>query len=137
MICSQTAMIGQNFIDYLHEENCLKDILNYLYKGLGKLNSSRNDQIIPIQWLEAKIQNMRRIAIESSKSLSLEKEDKKVKLINKKELLFIRTDPSTNQISTRNAYLVAGVNLHLINPDTVFSYSESKDVLVESSNRNS
>jgi hypothetical protein len=70
--------------------------MGYLYKdveGLGKDSSGADSEVVPLKWLECKIHNMRKAAIESNRNLSLQSEDIKAFLLNNKELIFKRTDP--------------------------------------------
>jgi hypothetical protein len=64
---------------------------------------------------------MRKMAIESCRSLSLENHDTQVKLFDMKELHFMKTDPDSQLISRSNAYLTSAVNLHLANSDSTYS----------------
>ena len=41
-------------------------------------------------------------------------------LLNKKELVFKRTDPQTKNVTRTNAYLTSAVNLHKVAPDTLY-----------------
>ena len=46
-----------------------------------------------MKWLENKLQNMRKLAIETNRSLSVETIETKAFVFNQKELIFKRTDP--------------------------------------------
>jgi hypothetical protein len=70
---------------------------------------------------------MKRMALETTRSLSLEQQDVKVKLIDKKELLFMSTDPNTLQHKLTNAYLVSAVNLDMVPSNTVYSCCNSSE----------
>lgn len=65
--------------------------------------------------------------METTRSLSLEEEDVKVRLIDKKELLFMSTDPSTLSHNLTNAYLVSAVNLDMVPSNTVYSCCNSSE----------
>jgi hypothetical protein len=71
---------------------------------------------------------MRKLAIETNRSLNLEKEDVKAFLLNKKELVFKRTDPATKSVTRTNAYLTSAVNLHKVAPDTLYQCQLSKEL---------
>ena len=115
--------MGQAFIDFLFKENLLEDLMAYLYQDIKSISSkprAASNHVVPVKWLEAKLQNMRKLAIETNRSLNLEKEDVKVFLLNKKELVFKRTDPQTKNVTRTNAYLTSAVNLHKVAPDTLY-----------------
>jgi hypothetical protein len=123
--------MGKQYIQFLQKENHLAPLMGYLYKdveNLGKDGSSDKSEVIPLKWLECKIHNMRKEAIESSRNLSLEKEDVKVFLLNNKELIFKRTDPHTKNVTRTNAHLTSAVNLHKVKAGTPYPCVSSKDV---------
>ena len=120
---SQVEVMGQAFIDFLQKEGVLEDLMAYLYQDIKSISSKprgASNQVVPVKWLEAKLQNMRKLAIETNRSLNLEKEDIKAFLLNKKELVFKRTDPQTKNVTRTNAYLTSAVNLHKVAPDTLY-----------------
>ena len=70
--------------------------MTYLYRdieSLGKKAQSDQHQVIQLKWLENKLQNMRKLAIETNRSLSVEAIETKAFVFNQKELIFKRTDP--------------------------------------------
>ena len=124
--------MGKNYIDYLQKEELLGELMAFLYKDVESTGSRKkgavNKQVVPVTWLEAKLQRMRKLAIETPHSLSLEKEETQAFLLDKKELIFKRTDPVTKNISRVNAYLTSAVNLHKVAPDTLFKCSRSSEL---------
>jgi len=94
--------LGQEFIDLLRKEGVLDGLMTFLYQDIEKLakeNTPSSTTVIPINWLEGKIENMRKMAIESNKSISVECVDIKVQILAKKELIIKRTDPMTMNVS--------------------------------------
>jgi len=69
---------------------------------------------MPIDWLEAKIQRIRKIAIQSIKSLSFQVGEIKAYLMSDKELLMQRTDPKTKRSHCSNVYISAAFNIHKV-----------------------
>lgn len=86
--------------------------------------------MLPINWLEAKIQRIRKFAIETNKSLSLSEDDVKAYVMDDKEILFKRKDPVTQDIFRTNAYLCAAFNLHKVSPDAAYSCVMANDLNV-------
>ena len=128
---SQIEVMGQAFIDFLQKESVLDDLMAYLYQDIQSISSKprgTSNQVVPVKWLEAKLQNMRKLAIETNRSLNLEKEDIKAFLLNKKELVFKRTDPQTKNVTRTNAYLTSAVNLHKVAPDTLYQCYNSNEL---------
>lgn len=123
--------MGKQYVQFLQKENHLPPLMGYLYKdveSLGKGGSSDKSEVVPLKWLECKIHNMRKEAIESSRNLSLEKEDVRVYLLNNKELIFKRTDPRTKNVTRTNAHLTSAVNLHKVKAGTPYPCVSSRDV---------
>jgi hypothetical protein len=124
--------MGKVFVEFLQKEELLGELMACLYKDVESTGSGKrgaiNKQVVPVTWLEAKLQRMRKLAIETPHSLSLEKEETQAFLLDKKELIFKRTDPVTKNISRVNAYLTSAVNLHKVAPDTLFKCSRSSEL---------
>jgi hypothetical protein len=130
-ISSQIEVMGKAYIDFLQKEELLGDLVAFLYKDVASTADRAgpiSKQVVPVKWLEAKLQRMRKLAIETPRSLSLEKEETQAFLLDKKELIFKRTDPATGNISRVNAYLTSAVNLHKVAPDTLFQCSRSSEL---------
>ena len=105
--------------------------MQYLYKdvqNLGKDSSAGSGDVVPLKWLECRIHNMRKQAIESNCNLSLKSEDVKAYLLNNKELIFKRTDPNTKNVTRTNAYLTSAVNLHKVEPGTLYPCTSFEDI---------
>lgn len=90
--------------------------MSFLYQDIEKL-AQKNSQasstnVIPINWLEGKIENIRKMAIESNKSLDISKPDIKVQVFANKELIFKNTDPGTMNVTRFNVYLTSAFNIH-------------------------
>lgn len=69
----QIEELGEEYIQFLYKENVFNELIPYLFMDIestGKSSGQKN-QVLPIKWLEAKIQRIRKVAIESSRSLSL------------------------------------------------------------------
>jgi methylthioribose-1-phosphate isomerase len=98
--------------------------MEFLYNDAA--GSSSNNQVVPIKWLESKIQNMRKMAIESGRTLSLDAEDIKVILVDKKELIVKTTNHQTKSINRTNVLLTSAVNIHLATPDIQYTCYNSK-----------
>lgn len=131
-ISSQIEILGKTYIDFLTKEELLGDMMAFLYKDITEAGTSAgavSKQVVPVKWLEAKLQRMRKLAIETPRNLSLAQEETQAFLLDKKELIFKRTDPVTNNVSRVNAYLTSAVNLHKVAPDTLFQCSRSSELL--------
>lgn len=50
---------------------------------------------MPINWIEAKLVNIRKHAIESNQSISIEKDDIKAYILDEKEIIFKYTNSVT------------------------------------------
>jgi len=50
---------------------------------------------LPINWIEAKLVNIRKYAIESNQSISIEKDDIKAYILDEKEIIFKCTNSVT------------------------------------------
>lgn len=90
--------------------------------------------MVPLKWLEAKIQNIRKVAIETSKSLSLQKDDVTAYMLDEKEILFKKTDSKTLNVLRTNAYLAAAFNIHKVSPDAAFQCIMANDLNISDSN---
>lgn len=126
----QIEELGEEYIQFLHKENVFNDLIPYLFMDIestGKSSGQKN-QVLPIKWLEAKIQRIRKVAIESSRSLSLQEDDIKAYLMDEKEILFKRTDPKNQDVIRTNAYLCAAFNLHKVVPDAVYQCTMANDL---------
>lgn len=131
-ISSQIEILGKTYIDFLTKEELLGDMMAFLYRDIADAGTSAaavSKQVVPVKWLEAKLQRMRKLAIETPRNLSLAQEETQAFLLDKKELIFKRTDPVTNNVSRVNAYLTSAVNLHKVAPDTLFQCSRSSELL--------
>jgi hypothetical protein len=123
--------MGKAYIEFLQKESQLDGLMGYLYKdveGPGKDQAKGDSEVFPLKWLECKIHNMRKAAIESNRHLSLEAEDVKAFLLNNKELIFKRTDPLTKSVTRTNAYLTSAVNLHKVAPGSLYPCTSSKQI---------
>jgi hypothetical protein len=65
--------MGGDYIDFLSKEGVFKDLIHYLFQDMEHAGESKSQKnaVVPLKWLEAKIQRIRKVAIESSKSLTL------------------------------------------------------------------
>jgi hypothetical protein len=127
--------MGQKFLDHLKKEDCLQGLIAYLYQDIGKISARKdkaNEKLIPLKWLEARIYNMRTLAIETRRSLSYQTEEIQVFMVNKKELLFKRVDLVSKVTSRCNALITSAINIHTVADDTVFSGCHAKEIGVES-----
>jgi len=55
---SQIEVMGQAFIDFLHKENLLEDLMVYLYQDIKNISSkprAASNHVVPVKWLEAKL----------------------------------------------------------------------------------
>lgn len=100
--------------------------MEHLGESAGKKN-----QVLPLKWLEAKIQRIRKVAIETGKSLTFQKDDVKAYLLDEKEILFKKTDSSTLNVVRTNAYLCAAFNIHKISPDAAFQCVMANDLNID------
>jgi len=101
-ISHKLETIGFEFIEILKKEGALQDLISFLYQDIERLaknTTSSSTSVIPINWLESKIENIRKKAIESTKSLSVDDQDVQVKVLANKELIFKRTDSCTLNIT--------------------------------------
>ena len=86
--------MGKTYIDFLQKEDLLSDLMAFLYKDITSNDNKDRDvnkQVVPVKWLEAKLQRMRKLAIETPRSLSLATEEIQAFLLEKKELIFKKT----------------------------------------------
>jgi hypothetical protein len=69
----QIEDMGGDYIDFLSKEGVFKDLIHYLFQDMEHAGESKSQKnaVVPLKWLEAKIQRIRKVAIESSKSLTL------------------------------------------------------------------
>jgi len=135
VLSNQIEQLGKEYIDLLRKEGILSDLITYLYQDIenvGSSQASQKNQVLPLKWLEAKIQRIRKMAIESNRSLSLQQDDIKAYLLDEKELLFKRTDPRTQDVVRTNAYLTAAFNLHKVAPDAVYQCCMSNELNIGS-----
>jgi hypothetical protein len=133
---NQIQVMGQKFLDYLKKENCLDELIDYLYQDISKISSQKTkskEQVIPLKWLEAKIYHMRKLAIETSRSLSFKNEDTKVFLMDKKELVFKRVDLSSKITTRTNAFITSAVNIHTVAADAIYPCIDASEIGVERS----
>jgi hypothetical protein len=63
--------MGQEFIKFLKEAGVLEELISYLYDY--KPVKSNNKKVVPLKWIEARIQNIRKLATETNKSINSEK----------------------------------------------------------------
>lgn len=75
--------------------------------------------MIPTGWMETKVSNMRAIAIETDAKISAETE-MTCQVLDKKQLLFKRTDPKTNDLIAQNAPLLSAISLYQVSDATRF-----------------
>jgi hypothetical protein len=69
---------------------------------------------------------MRKLAIETNRSLSVESIETKAYLYNQKELIFKRVEGKT--VIRTNAYLTAAINIHKVAKGIRYSCFSSKDL---------
>ena len=115
-IAHKLETVGADFINVLRRQGILENFMSFLYQDIEKL-AQKNSQasstnVIPINWLEGKIENIRKMAIESNKSLDISKPDIKVQVFANKELIFKNTDPGTMNVTRFNVYLTSAFNIH-------------------------
>lgn len=122
ILTHQIDEMGKDYISFLEKEGVYEELVTYLFTEADdkKAAAGKDNQVMPIKWLEAKIQRMRKIAIESSKSLSHQTDDVKAYLMDEKEIIFKITDPVTQNVVRTNSYLSAAYNLHRVSPSSVF-----------------
>jgi hypothetical protein len=71
---------------------------------------------------------MRKLAVETNGCISQDLDEVKVFLLNKKELVFKRTDNRTKNTLRTNAYLTSAINIHKIGPDTLYNCQHARDI---------
>lgn len=57
-LSSQIEVMGQTFIDFLHKETLLEDLMAYLYQDIKSIDTkprAAGSQVVPVKWLEAKL----------------------------------------------------------------------------------
>jgi hypothetical protein len=67
---------------------------------------------VPVNWLEAKIQKMRKLAIESTKSLSVHNWQSTVFVLSNKEIVMTTQNPDAQRVHRFNLKLLSTVNMH-------------------------
>lgn len=67
-INTQIEVVGQKYLDFLKEAGYMDRLIKQLHCH-GTASSA--SEVVPAIWIEAKIQKMRKLAIESTKSLSV------------------------------------------------------------------
>jgi hypothetical protein len=82
---------------------------------------------MPINWIEAKLVNIRKHAIESNQSISIDRDDIKAFVLDEKEIIFKCTNSVTQNTKIINSYLTSAVNLHKIKPETFFNCFSSQE----------
>ena len=60
---------------------------------------------MPINWIEAKLVNIRKNAIESNQSISIDRDDIKAFILDEKEIIFKCTNSVTQNTKIINSYL--------------------------------
>jgi len=73
IISCQIEILGQEYLNLLKKEGLLlKDLMEQLFKVIDN-KSKESKEVIPLQWIEARIQNIRKMATESTKTIKLAK----------------------------------------------------------------
>jgi len=98
----QIEVLGQKYLTFLKEQGLLNGLIQKLWQAN---NDNQKVEVIPLNWMEAKIQKIRKLAVESTKQLGLESWDTTVYLIDKKELIFKRIHPQNKNVIRFNAPL--------------------------------
>lgn len=66
---SQMNILGSSYNKFLKDNGVLEGLLTYLFISTSKL-AAKAEEIVPLQWIETRIQQMRKVALESTLSLS-------------------------------------------------------------------
>jgi hypothetical protein len=82
-------LFGKEYLQFLQEieGDCLKQLIDFLSQNMETKKKDGKDSgvIVPQKWLEAKIQRIRKIAIESDKTISGSKDKITAKLFSDKK----------------------------------------------------
>jgi hypothetical protein len=76
--------------------------------------SSKASEVVPVNWLEAKIQKIRKYAIESTKSLSMHSWQTTALALSNKEIVMSTQNPDTQRVHRFNLKLLSTVNMHRV-----------------------
>jgi hypothetical protein len=114
----QIEVLGQKYLNFLKEHGLLHGLIKQLWNASS---DGQKVEVIPLNWMEAKIQKIRKIAAESTRSLELDKWETIVYLLNNKELIFKRTHPLNQNVMRFNAPLMSAVNMHRVKETIPFS----------------
>jgi len=117
-------MLGKDFIEILKKEDLFNSLSTYLLKCLDEKQNDNID-IVPVIWIESRIQNIRKLATESTSSISQEKPAVKAFLMGKKQLIFKNICIETGGIRRANARLSSAINLHRIQENIWFDVCKS------------
>lgn len=85
-----------------------------------KEDKNSDGGVLPLPWLEAKATNLRVLALESNRQLSID-QSFTASILDNKQLVFTLTDKETNDILALNAFLLSAINLQKVGKDSRFS----------------
>ena len=72
------------FLTTLKNENLLEPFLKYLYQRQSSSSGSLAKELIPVEWIELKCTQMKKMALENDVALIAEKSSMTGQVINKK-----------------------------------------------------
>ena len=84
--------------------------MKFILSDMQSENKSDLQQIIPVRWLEAKIQNMRKLAQESSLSININPQTISAKFLNNEEIILKIRDPESQTNRITNIRVISGIN---------------------------
>lgn len=120
----QIKDIGEDYVKFLQNEGVFTDLIQYLFKeeAAAVSDSDSKNLVMPLKWLEAKIQRIRKIAIESTKSLNfMEKENEiSVMYLDEEFVLLKRTDKAANRVVNTKLYISKAFNIQKLVSRTVY-----------------
>lgn len=116
-------VLNKEFFELLRQESLLEKFVNFLATESAYIKDTSGEKdasLIPTTWLETKVSNMRAVAIESDAKITAETE-MTCQVFDKKQLLFKRVDPATNDLVAQNALLLSAISIYQVNDNTRFS----------------
>jgi len=125
----QIQQMKQKYIEFLKKTGLLESVIQYLFLNLEQAGNSNSPMAnFPLKWLEAKIQMMKKVAIETRCALGNVSQELTAFLFNNKELILSKKDFSSKIVKRKNVYITSAINLKSVMEDTVYNCYSSDDL---------
>lgn len=115
-------LLPKEFSELLNANQMTGRLINYYLSVFStqKIDPSKKEQILPVNWLESKATNMRVRALENSLQLQPDK-TLTCQIVDQKQLVVSQVDKKTNSFVAQNAFLLSAINLHRVNAQSKMS----------------